>query len=78
MMQAFRDLHKARIAGRGPFLGGDRVSGILWGSLVQAHRLMQEYLNADFSAHPKCSHILNIHLQDNALMKVDFRREFGN
>jgi hypothetical protein len=37
---------------------------------------MQEYLDADFSAHPKCSHILNIHLQDNALMKVDFRREF--
>jgi hypothetical protein len=71
----FRDLHKARIAGRGPFLGGDRASGIVWGSL-QAHRLMQEYLDADFSAHPKCSHILNIHLQDNALMKVDFRREF--
>jgi hypothetical protein len=34
----FRDLHKARIAGRGPFLGGDRASGIVWGNL-QAHRL---------------------------------------
>jgi hypothetical protein len=74
-LSKFRNLHKTRIAGRGPFLGGDRASGIVWGSL-QAHRLMQEYLDADFSAHPKCSHILNIHLQDNALMKVDFRREF--
>jgi hypothetical protein len=37
----FRDLHKARIAERGPFLGGDRATGIVWGSL-QAHRLMEE------------------------------------
>jgi hypothetical protein len=43
--------------------------GIVWGSL-QAHRLMEEYLSADFAAHPRCSHILNIHLQDNAMMNI--------
>jgi hypothetical protein len=71
----FGDLHKARIAGRGPFLGSDRASGIMWGSL-QAHRLMQEYvITSDFAAHPKYSHILNIHLQDNALMKADYKTD---
>jgi hypothetical protein len=70
----FWDLHKARIAGRGSFLGSDRASGIMWGSL-QAHRLMQEYLMSDFSAHPKCSHILNIHLHDNVLMKADYKMD---
>ena len=30
---------------------------------------MEEYTEAGFSAHPKLSHILNLHLQDNALMK---------
>jgi hypothetical protein len=66
----FRDLHVARLAGRGPFLGTDRAGGIVWGCL-QAHRVMKEYVEYDFSAHPKCSHILNIHLQDNALMKSE-------
>jgi hypothetical protein len=66
----FRDLHIARMAGGGPFLGGDRASGIVWGCL-QAHRVMAEYLADDFLAHPKCSHIINIHLQDNALMKAE-------
>jgi hypothetical protein len=66
----FRDLHAARMAGRGPFLGGDRASGIVWGCL-QAHRVMEEYVVDDFAAHPKCGHILNIHLQDNAMMKAE-------
>jgi hypothetical protein len=66
----FRDLHGARMASRGPFHGGDRASGIVWGCL-QAQRLMSEYLADDFAAHPKCSHILNIHLQDNALMRIE-------
>jgi hypothetical protein len=65
----FRDLHSARMAGRGPFLGTNRSAGIVWGCL-QAHRVMAEYLAEDFAAHPKCSHILNIHLQDNAMMKT--------
>jgi hypothetical protein len=32
---------------------------------------MAEYLVDDFGAHKKCSHILNIHLQDNAMMKAE-------
>jgi hypothetical protein len=42
---------------------------------LQAHRVMQEYLLNDFSAHPKCSHILDIHLQDNALMKAGYKAD---
>jgi hypothetical protein len=66
----FKDLHTARMAGRGPFLGTNRSAGIVWGCL-QAHRVMTEYSSEDFSAHLRCSHILNIHLQDNAMMKPE-------
>jgi hypothetical protein len=66
----FRDLHMARMAGQGPYLGGNRSSESVWGCL-QAHRVMEDYLAEDFAAHPKCSHILNIHLQDNAAMKTE-------
>jgi hypothetical protein len=67
----FSDLHAARIAGRGPFMTSDRQLGVVWGCL-QAHRVMSEYVDADFASHPRCSHILNLHLQDNALMKTEF------
>jgi hypothetical protein len=36
---------------------------------------MEEYLSADFAAHPRCSHILNIHLQDNAMMKAVYTKD---
>jgi hypothetical protein len=49
---------------------GDRQAGVVWGCL-QAHRVMGEYVDADFAGHPRCSHILNLHLQDNALMKTE-------
>jgi hypothetical protein len=38
---------------------------------------MEEYLTADFAAHPRCSHILNIHLQDNAMMKAVYVKEMS-
>jgi hypothetical protein len=50
---------------------GDRKSGVVWGCL-QAHQVMSEYADADFASHSRCSHILNLHLQDNALMKTEF------
>ena len=36
---------------------------------------MEEYLLVDFAAHPRCSHILNIHLQDNAMMKAVYTKD---
>ena len=33
---------------------------------------MKEFKEAGFSSHPKLSHILNLHFQDNALMKHMF------
>jgi hypothetical protein len=67
----FSNLHSARIAGRRPFMIGNREAGVVWGCL-QAHRVMNTYAEADFAAHLRCSHILNLHLQDNALMKMEF------
>jgi hypothetical protein len=68
----FADLHEARIAGRGSYPKGiEAAAGIVWGSL-QGLKRMQEYSALGFSAHPKLSHILNLHLQDHALMKHFF------
>jgi hypothetical protein len=68
----FSDLHDARIAGRGIYnKGAETRAGLVWGSL-QGLKRMREYLAVGFSAHPKLSHILNLHLQDNALMKHVF------
>ena len=39
---------------------------------------MEEYLVADFAAHPRCSHILNIHLQDHAMMKAVYVKGMGD
>ena len=64
---------KARAAGRGPFVAGasGRAMGVVWGSF-QSLRRMREFVQTGFSADKKLSHILNLHLQDNALMKSVF------
>jgi hypothetical protein len=67
----FAELHLARSPGRGPFLPGDRAAGVVWG-MLQAQRKMQEFTVRGFSASPVLSHILNIHLQDHAVMQADF------
>jgi hypothetical protein len=43
---------------------------ILWGTL-QALGVMRELRVANFSSHPALSHILNLHLQDNAVTKLE-------
>ena len=68
----FKELHKARMAGRGPFIG-DKCGAIVWGQM-QAHKRMNEFTDNGFSADPTLSHILNLHLQDNAVMQSSFSK----
>jgi hypothetical protein len=64
-------LHDARRAGRGPFLSeGERATGLFWGQL-QAHREMQIISNRGLMGDPRLSHILNLHLRDNAVMRSE-------
>jgi hypothetical protein len=61
-------LYKARVAGRGPFLDDSRRdAGMTWGAL-QCHAVCRSLMDANFSSHPTLSHILNLHLRDNAVM----------
>jgi hypothetical protein len=66
----FAKLHAARIAGRGIFIPGERPAGIAWGCL-QAYKHMKVFTKHKFSADLKISHILNLHLQDNAVMRSE-------
>jgi hypothetical protein len=66
----FAELHVAWIAGRGPFLASERPAGIAWGCL-QAFKRMKDFTKHKFSADLKISHILNLHLQDNAVMRSE-------
>jgi hypothetical protein len=63
-------LHASRAPGRGPFAQGEMGTKIFWGTL-QALGVMRELRAANFSAHPALSHILNLHLQDNAVTKSE-------
>jgi len=46
---------------------------VLWGSL-QAHIRMQQFTSQGLSANSKLSHVLNLHLQDNAVMQPEFTK----
>jgi hypothetical protein len=63
-------LHAARAPGRGPFRPGEKGVKIFWGTL-QALVVMRELRLANFSAQPALSHILNLHLQGNAVTKSE-------
>jgi uncharacterized coiled-coil protein SlyX len=65
----FALLYKARAPGRGPFLDESRrQAGMVWGAL-QCHSVCRQLLDSNFSGHPTLSHILNLHLRDNAVMQ---------
>jgi hypothetical protein len=64
----FKLMHEARLPGRGPHALGDQYGSVFWGAL-QTHSVIQELSSESFEAHPRLSHILNIHLRDNALSK---------
>jgi hypothetical protein len=63
----FAELHVGRIDGRGHFLASERPAGIAWGCL-QAFKRMKDFTKHKFSSDLKISHILNLHLQDHAVM----------
>jgi hypothetical protein len=63
-------LHAAQAPGRGPFRPGEKGVKIFGGTL-QALVVMRELRMSNFSAHPALSHILNLHLQDNAVTKSE-------
>mmetsp|Transcript_17075 Transcript_17075/g.24153 ORF Transcript_17075/g.24153 Transcript_17075/m.24153 type:complete len:228 (+) Transcript_17075:2636-3319(+) len=64
----FHDLHECRSTGRGPFTSNlDRAGRIMW-ECLQAHTRMKAFLRQGFSADITLSHVLNLHLQDNAVI----------
>jgi len=64
----FKLMHEARLPGRGPHALGNKYGSVLWGAL-QTHRVMQDLASEGFEVHPRLSHILNIHLRDNAVSR---------
>ena len=66
----WRELHKSRVAGRSPNTQ-NHPGWIIW-AMLRAHKRMNEFVENGFSADPKLSHILNLHLQNNAVMKTSF------
>lgn len=67
-------LHDARKAGRGPHLNSaERAACSFWG-VLQAHREMQILTSRSLVADPRISHILNLHLRDNAVMRSELHR----
>jgi hypothetical protein len=65
-------LHGARAPGRGPFVGREMGPKLFWGTL-QAIGVMRKFRETNFSAHPALSHILHLHLQDNAVTKSEMK-----
>jgi hypothetical protein len=64
-------LHVARGPGRGHIANPqDRASCLFWGQL-QAHREMQVLTKAGLVGDHRLSHVLNLHLRDNAVMKSE-------
>ena len=68
----FRELHEARVVGRGSFPLSK--SGLIVWACLNAHKRLREFLAKGFLADPKPSHILNHHLQDNAVMISQFEK----
>jgi hypothetical protein len=66
-----REIFQLLFEARGPGRSTLEPEHFLWGTL-RAHKVMQELRDYHFSAHPKLGHALNLHLQDNAVMKGSF------
>ena len=73
-----RILQDARRAGRGHQTNdAERAAGAFWGQL-QAHREMVQFSQRSLVADPRLSHILNLHLQDNAVMRSELTRVYDS
>ena len=71
MREVFAELRISCIVGCGPYLPEDRPSSVSWGC-IQGLNMTKEFYKLGFSAHPKMSHILNIHLCNNSIPKAKF------
>jgi hypothetical protein len=70
LCKIFWCLHEARLPGRGLLTVDKCPVTILWGSL-QAHKKMEELTKEQFFAHLLLSHMLNLHLRQHLVRKVD-------
>jgi hypothetical protein len=68
--EIFAALHEARLPGRGFQSSEERPVSVMWGAL-QAHKKVEELTKKQFSAHPLLSHVLNLHLRQHSVRKVD-------
>ena len=64
----FKLMHEARLPGRGPHALGDKYGSVFWG-VLQTHRVIQDLASEGLEAHPRLSHILNIHLRDKTVSR---------
>ena len=71
--EIFNRLHHSRRAGRVP---NAPPCDLAWGFL-QAIKLADEFVLERFSGHSVLSHVLNLHLQDSAVMKEEFNRRLA-
>lgn len=71
-----REIFQLLYEARGPGRSTLEPEHFFWGTL-RAHKVMQELRDFHFSAHPKLGHALNLHLQDNAVMKGSFNALFA-
>jgi hypothetical protein len=64
-------LHDVRKAGRGQYTtAGERAACAFWGQL-QAQREMEVLAKRSLVSDPRLSHILNLHLRDNGVMRSE-------
>jgi hypothetical protein len=64
-------LHEARKAGQGQYsTAAERASGAFWGQ-IQAFREMEHLSQRSLVSDHRLSHILNLHLRDNAVMRSE-------
>ena len=69
-------LQDVRRAGRGHQTNdAERATGAFWGQ-VQAHQEMVQFTQRSLVADPRLSHILNLHLQDNAVMQSELTKAY--
>ena len=71
--EIFNRLHNSRRAGRIP---NASACDLAWGFL-QGVKLADEFVVERFSGHVILSHVLNLHLQDNALMKTEYSKKMA-
>jgi hypothetical protein len=68
--EIFAALHQARLPGCSFQSADEQSVSVMWGALI-AHKKVEELTKKQFSAHPLLSHVLNLHLRQHSVRKVD-------